>query len=177
MEETKVSIEQELENLNLKLSEDDVKSGVSKLKVLEGKKGADISQWKIDEKEFNVDSNVRNKGKYKIKDLDKVCRVIVEEKGLRTKVCKRLGISLPTIYNMIKRHSKIRDAFQAADDKILDICENALVDKILARDTAAICFMLKTKGRKRGYVETSEIIPPERPVFVMKKKPVKGEKE
>lgn len=173
MEEVK-KIDTELEQIDLNLTPTDVASG---LKVIEGNKEK-VSSWKIDESRFNPTlKDGPNKGKFKIRDLDKVCQIIVEEKGIKTAVSRRLGISVFTIYKMIERHEQVKKAFEVAEQKILDFCESALMDKVLARDTACILFLLKTKGRHRGYREDIEIVPPDKPVFIMKKKEREDKKD
>jgi hypothetical protein len=39
----------------------------------------------------------------------------------------------------------------------LDLAESKLHEEILGGNTAAIIFFLKTKGKKRGYVERQEV--------------------
>lgn len=163
-------IKDELEKIDLKLTEEDIESGVTKLKVLQGKKGADVSSYKIDATEFNPPSYDRNKGKYKIKDLTRVFEVIIEENGIKNRICKRLGITMVTFNKMLARHDKLNEAFEIAKNKILDIAESSLIEKVLAKDVQATIFLLRTVGRKRGYREDIEVVPPEKPVFIMKKK-------
>ena len=46
---------------------------------------------------------------------------------------------------------------EAEDETSNDIAEKALMDKVREGDTTAIIFRLKTKAKKRGYVERQEI--------------------
>jgi len=173
MEEVK-KIDTELENLNLELTPKDIASG---LKIIEGKKEVTTTGWKIDETQFNPPVVGPRTGKFKVKDLDKVCEIVLQEYGLKTRVAKRLGISMPTLYKMIERSQKLKEAFEVATDKILDIAESSLIEKVLLKDVQATLFLLRTVGAKRGYTEKVDVKLPDKPVFIMKRKPVKGEKE
>ena len=171
----KGKLTEELNQINLNLTESDIESGVNKLKVIEGNKDK-VPSWKIDETKFNPPVG-RRTGKFKIKNIDKVCEVIIQEYGLKTRVARRLGISMPTIYAMIARNKKVKDTFQLATDKILDIAESSLINKVLDKDVQATLFLLRTVGAKRGYTEKVDIKLPDKPVFILKRKPGKGEKE
>ncbi len=167
MEEVK-KIDTELENLNLELTEKDIQSGEKKLRVLEGKKEVTIQPLGIDDSKFIPGQQRR--GKYKIKDLDMVERIIVEEYGLKTRICQRLNITMQTFTFMLERHEQLQKAFHIARDRILDIAESALVEKVKAKDIVAVTFLLKTVGKSRGYSEKIEISKPEKPIFNYKKK-------
>jgi len=39
---------------------------------------------------------------------------------------------------------------------MLDMAESSLYRRVLAGDSCAVCFFLKTQGRKRGYIERGE---------------------
>ena len=43
-----------------------------------------------------------------------------------------------------------------ADESLLDFAESKLVEHINDGDITSLIFFLKTKGKKRGYVERSE---------------------
>jgi len=172
MEEVK-KIDTELEQIDLNLTPTDVASG---LKVIEGNKEK-VSSWKIDESQFNPPVAGPRTGKFKVKDIDKVCEIVLQEYGLKTRVAKRLGISMPTLYKMIERSQKLKEAFEVATDKILDIAESSLIQKVLLKDVQATLFLLRTVGAKRGYTEKVDVKLPEKPVFILKRKPGRGEKE
>lgn len=167
-------IKDELEKIDLKLTDKDIESGEKKLKLIKGqKKDESTASFKIDESEFEPPSGAgRPKGSYRIKKekMKEVYNIVVEERGLKTRVCRRIGVSMPTLYKMIERDKKLKRAFELATEKILDIAESALIEKILARDYNAIQFFLKTIGAKRGYTEKVDVKIPERPIIIMKKK-------
>ena len=72
--------------------------------------------------------------------------------------CKTIGISRGTYYWWIKdeEFKKEIDSIEP-DEEFVDFAEFALLNKIKDGDTTAIIFTLKTKGKKRGYVETQKI--------------------
>ena len=76
--------------------------------------------------------------------------------GVVTTACKSVGISRTTFYEYYKE-----DEFKAEVDSIeniaLDFAESQLHKQIQEGNTTATIFYLKTKGKKRGYIEKSEI--------------------
>lgn len=67
--------------------------------------------------------------------------------------CSALNISRQTFYNWRERYPALKKALQDADDAILDWAETKLIESINDGNLTALIFFLKTKGRKRGYVE------------------------
>ncbi len=72
--------------------------------------------------------------------------------GYISNIARRLNVDWHTAKKYIDRH-KLNGLLKIEDEKLNDIAEMKLVDKIKAGDTTAIIFRLKTKARDRGYVE------------------------
>jgi hypothetical protein len=74
-----------------------------------------------------------------------------------TTACKRLGISRQTYYNWLNNDSDFAEAVGNIQEGLLDFAESMLLKKIKEGGTTELIFYLKTKGKKRGYVERQEI--------------------
>jgi len=74
-----------------------------------------------------------------------------------TAACKASGISRRQLYAWRKNDSAFEEAFVEADDKDLDFTESKLKKAIQNDQGWAICFHLKCKGKKRGWVERQEV--------------------
>jgi hypothetical protein len=61
-----------------------------------------------------------------------------------------------TIHRRIKTSPVLQSLMSDLDDRRLDTAELALDRAIQDREGWAVCFFLKTKGKKRGYVERIE---------------------
>ena len=70
--------------------------------------------------------------------------------------CAALGISRQTFYIRKNSDSELKERLEEADESIIDYAESKLVEAINDGDLTAIIFFLKTKGKKRGYVEKVE---------------------
>lgn len=82
---------------------------------------------------------------------------IYEKKGCNiTATCAALGIARKTFYEWKEKKKKLAEAIEAADESILDFAESKLVEHIQNDDVQALIFFLRTKGKKRGYVEKVE---------------------
>ena len=82
---------------------------------------------------------------------------IYEKKGCNiTATCSALGISRRTFYEWKEKKKKLAEGLEAADESILDFAESKLVEHIQNDDVQALIFFLRTKGKKRGYVEKTE---------------------
>ncbi len=82
---------------------------------------------------------------------------LVKHLGVVTLACKEVGISRTQHYNWYNKDKKYRKAVDDVGDVTLDFAESMLHKQIQDKDTTATIFFLKTKGKKRGYVERSEL--------------------
>lgn len=70
---------------------------------------------------------------------------------------KLVGISRNTHYRWIKEDPEYAQAVLDLENVILDFAESQLHLQIKEGSVPATIFLLKTKGKKRGYVERQEI--------------------
>jgi len=76
--------------------------------------------------------------------------------GVVTTAVKQVGIARSTFYEWLK-DSSFKAEVDSIQDIALDFAESQLHQQIQGGNTAATIFYLKTKGKKRGYVERQEI--------------------
>lgn len=82
---------------------------------------------------------------------------ISDYNGNLTSVAAHFGCSRPTIYKRIKEDPEIAASVDDARESMIDVVENVLYDKAKAGEAWAVCFFLKTQGKRRGYIERQEI--------------------
>lgn len=87
---------------------------------------------------------------------DQVAEAVTKSRGILTGAAQALGCSRQTVDNYVKRHKKVRDAYDNARETTIDFVETKLLKNIDSGDTTAMIFFLKTIGRSRGYVERVE---------------------
>jgi hypothetical protein len=76
--------------------------------------------------------------------------------GVVSTAVKMVGLHRATFYEWVKNDPEFKQAVDDITENALDFAETALHSKIRGGDTTAIIFYLKTKGKKRGYVEKTE---------------------
>jgi hypothetical protein len=77
--------------------------------------------------------------------------------GVVTIAAKSVGISRFQHYTWLKDDPEYLREVQMLDEVVLDFAENKLHTLVQNGDVAATIFLLKTKGKKRGFIERSEI--------------------
>jgi len=77
--------------------------------------------------------------------------------GIVTSACKKVGIGRTTHYEWLKTDEDYKKAVNSIEDIALDFAESQLHLQIQEGSTTSTIFYLKTKGKKRGYVERQEI--------------------
>ena len=77
--------------------------------------------------------------------------------GIVSTACTAAGIARSTHYNWMKSDPDYADAVRMINERTLDFAESHLHKLIQDGNPAATIFFLKTKGKKRGYVERQEI--------------------
>jgi predicted DNA-binding transcriptional regulator AlpA len=76
--------------------------------------------------------------------------------GIVTMACKKVGIGRTTFYNYMNDDEEFKKAIEELSDVALDFVESQLHVQIKDGNTAATIFYLKTKGKKRGFIERME---------------------
>ena len=77
--------------------------------------------------------------------------------GVVTRACKQVGIGRATFYRWLDEDKNFKDNVNSIQEVALDFAESQLFNQIQDGSTAATIFYLKTKGKRRGYVERQEL--------------------
>jgi hypothetical protein len=76
--------------------------------------------------------------------------------GVVSTASETAGISRQTHYDWMKSDPDYRQSVEALENIALDFAETQLHQLIKAGNVVATIFYLKTKGKKRGYIERME---------------------
>lgn len=68
--------------------------------------------------------------------------------------CDSCNIGRTTYYDWYNGNAKFKQEVDNLSESLIDIAESKLMNNILAGKEASVFFFLKTKGKKRGYIET-----------------------
>lgn len=77
--------------------------------------------------------------------------------GIVTDAAKKVGIDRKTHYRWYNEDPKYKAAVDNIGESVLDMAESSLFKQVKQKNTAATIFYLKTKGKRRGYIEKQEI--------------------
>ena len=86
-----------------------------------------------------------------------IIKALENNLGIITKSCKEVGIARSTFYEWYKDDEEFRAKVDDMENITIDYAESKLHQLIKDENPTAIIFFLKTKGKKRGYVERQEI--------------------
>ena len=68
-----------------------------------------------------------------------------------------LGVAHSTLWERIGKSERLQAARVEAEERTLDLAEAALVEGVRRGDAWAVCFMLKTRGKRRGYTTRQDV--------------------
>lgn len=85
-----------------------------------------------------------------------IIEALEQSLGVVTSACKKVGIGRTTFYGWLKDDDAFAEKVNDIQDVAIDFAESQLHKQIKDGSTAATIFYLKTKGKKRGYVERVE---------------------
>ena len=77
--------------------------------------------------------------------------------GIISQAAKKIGVDRGTPYKWMKQDPEFKERVDEVINVPLDYVEGKLFEQISAGNITGIIFYLKTKGKKRGYVERQEI--------------------
>ena len=90
------------------------------------------------------------------KDRSKFLEVYASKMGNVSKACEAANISRQTYYDWMKDET-FANQVEEVREGLIDFAEHQLLSNIKDGRTAEILFYLKTKGKKRGYIERQEV--------------------
>lgn len=90
--------------------------------------------------------------------LQKAAMIKALEKslGIVTTAAKSVGIDRTTHYSWMEQDAEYKAAVDGISDIALDFAESKLHEQINNGEVSSTIFYLKTKGKKRGYIERVE---------------------
>jgi len=77
--------------------------------------------------------------------------------GIVSKACQIVGLNRITFYRYYNDDEEFKEAVDNMQDYVLDFAESKLLENIKDKKETSIIFYLKTKGRKRGYIEKQDV--------------------
>jgi len=76
--------------------------------------------------------------------------------GVVTSACRKVGVGRTTFYGWLNDDEEFAKAVQDIENVALDFAESQLHQQIKSGNPTSTIFYLKTKGKKRGYIERME---------------------
>lgn len=76
--------------------------------------------------------------------------------GIVTAACKKANITRQTYYLYYRKDVDFANSVDEIQNMTLDFAEGKLLENIQKGSDTAVIFYLKTKGKKRGYIERTE---------------------
>jgi predicted transcriptional regulator len=88
---------------------------------------------------------------------ESMIKALEQSLGIVTVACKKADIPRSTFYKWLKEDEEFKKQVIDIENIALDFAESQLHKQISDNSTSATIFYLKTKGKKRGYIERQEI--------------------
>ena len=88
---------------------------------------------------------------------EQLLEALVKSLGIVSTACLNVGMSRTTYYKYYNEDEQFKGQVNDISDIAIDFAESKLFDLIKEGNIAAVIFYLKTKGKKRGYIEKQEI--------------------
>lgn len=99
-------------------------------------------------------SNTMNK---KAQHKKAMLEALEQTLGVVTTACRKVGIGRTTFYLWMREDEEFKKQVDDIENIAIDFAESKLHEQILNGNPTSTIFYLKTKGKKRGYIEKSEI--------------------
>lgn len=95
----------------------------------------------------------------KIDDIKKkLLQALEDHHGIVTNACKAVNVGRSTFYKWINEDEEFKKAVDDVQDVAIDFVESKLFQQIDEGNPTSTIFYLKTKAKKRGYIERQEIV-------------------
>ena len=88
---------------------------------------------------------------------EQLLQALTKSLGIVSTACASVGMSRTTYYKYYNEDKDFKTLVDDISDVAIDFAESQLFELIKGGNITAVIFYLKTKGKKRGYVEKQEI--------------------
>ena len=95
-----------------------------------------------------------NKNRY---TQEQIKDAIIKAGGFISIACKSLDCTRKTIYNYMDKYPELKEVVIDIREQYLDVAEAALIKNVKDGKSSDIKYFLNTQGKKRGYIEKSEL--------------------
>lgn len=86
----------------------------------------------------------------------KLLEALEKTLGIVSSACKIVDVNRSTFYMYYNDDKEFKKEVDSLNDVALDFAESKLLENIKDKKETSIIFYLKTKGKKRGYIERTE---------------------
>ncbi len=86
-----------------------------------------------------------------------IVEALQKMQGNVSAAARQLGVSREYLSRTIAKNEALKEIVEDARQSMVDNAESALNRAVINGEAWAVCFTLKTQGRKRGYVERQEL--------------------
>lgn len=94
-------------------------------------------------------------------DRLKALQALEQCHGIVSVAAQNCGIGRSTLYRWLEEDPAFKSALESIREAAIDYVESKLFQLIDEKDTGSTIFFLKTRGKKRGYVERNEVSGPD----------------
>jgi|TARA_R100000084_G_C4652093_1_gene150427 hypothetical protein len=88
---------------------------------------------------------------------ESILKALESSLGVVTVACKSVNVPRSTFYKWLKEDEEFAKQVRDIENIALDFAESQLHSQIKDGSTSATIFYLKTKGKRRGYIERQEM--------------------
>lgn len=89
-------------------------------------------------------------------------KMLIKHRGVLAHAAEAIGCSRHSLHQVVERNSELKQVLEDARERLIDLVEETFVDKAIDGDSYNAAFILKTRGRHRGYdvdmKETNEVL-------------------
>ena len=99
----------------------------------------------------------KGRDEFRLHIKDDLLKALKANHGILSRAVKAVGISRSTALNYINQDPDYKKKVDDITEECLDYVEGKLYELIDLKEPSAIYFTLKCKGKKRGYIEQTNI--------------------
>jgi len=100
---------------------------------------------------------MNNEQKRTTESKKRILKALEGSLGIVSKACEESKVSRTQFYKWCKDDKEFATTVDELQNVVLDFAESTLHKLIADGNTAATIFFLKTKGKKRGFIEKQEL--------------------